>query len=145
MLTVEERLDKWTYYEPNTGCWLWTGARDANGYGRIAVGNGRWRSAHRVTYELAVGPVPAGLELDHLCQQRACRSPYHLEPVTHRENMRRGNGPMARKARQTHCLHGHPLTGANLRIRQAGLRQCRTCERAALERLHAAEKGASRV
>lgn len=70
-------------------CWEWTGGRDGNGYGRIRVG-GRQQGAHRISYELFVGPVPTGLELDHLCRLRHCVNPGHLEPVTHAENMRRG-------------------------------------------------------
>lgn len=86
--TLDERLDERTYYDPNTGCWLWLGSRDTNGYGSIGVG-GRQRSTHAVTYEREVGPIPPGLDLDHLCNQRACRSPYHLEAVTHQENAKR--------------------------------------------------------
>lgn len=116
-----------------SSCWLWTGAQAKNGYGRsTAVENGvrSPREAHRVSYELTVGPVPAGLELDHLCRNRLCVRPSHLEAVTHRVNIERGTGPVAENARRTHCRRGHPFTGDNLYVVQASRkRRCRTCQR----------------
>lgn len=107
------------------GCWEWPGKRDPNGYGRA----GKWW-AHRVAYEVWVGPVPAGLELDHLCRNPACVRPDHLEPVTHRVNMLRGRTIGARNAAKTHCIHGHEFTLANTYIRSdTGGRQCRQCGR----------------
>ena len=90
-----ERFDaKWTP-EPNTGCWLWTGATTPGGYGRLTVGSQidgtrRQVRAHRRSYERLVGPIPDGLDLDHLCRTPGCVNPEHLEPVTRRENIRRG-------------------------------------------------------
>lgn len=72
-----------------TGCWIYGGARHANGYGATRW-NGRLYKTHRLTYQLLRGEVPAGLDLDHLCHVRACCNPYHLEPVTRAENLRRG-------------------------------------------------------
>jgi hypothetical protein len=107
------------------GCWLWQGCKMRNGYGQIGVG-GRHMAAHRYTYEQKRGPIPAGLDLDHLCRQRACVNPDHLEPVTRRENLLRG----VRKTllpRKTHCVWGHELAGGNLYIHPTGRRCCRAC------------------
>lgn len=78
-----------------SGCWEWAGSRTVNGYGKMTVGVGpdrRQTVVHRVVYEALVGAVPAGLDLDHLCRNRACANPVHLEPVTRSENLRRGIG-----------------------------------------------------
>lgn len=99
-------------------CWLWTGYLN-KGYGTIGV-NGKTREAYRVLYELVVGPVPDGLHLDHLCRVRACVNPYHLEPVTHAENMRRA------AAARTHCGNGHEWTDATT-YPYRGRRDCRAC------------------
>lgn len=78
--------------DSGTGCWIWQLYKDGRGYGYVGDGTGRVRTAHRVYYELMVGPVPEGLELDHVCQNPSCMNPGHMEPVTHLENMRRGKG-----------------------------------------------------
>lgn len=119
-----------TYHEVMAdGCWKWTRATNL-GYGRINVGNGIIRQAHRVSYEEFIGPVPSGLVLDHLCRNRACINPAHLEPVTNKENIIRGTGFCAVNAAKTSCLRGHPLAGENVRISRNGERLCRTCARA---------------
>lgn len=131
---LEDRLDAMTCYEPNTGCWLWTGGLHTTGYAKIRV-HGRRRFAHIVTYELEVGPIPDGKELDHLCRVRHCRSPYHLEPVTHWENSLRGQGACARNARKAHCPQGHPYSPSNTIYERGGrVRRCRICRRAQLAR-----------
>ncbi len=123
-------------YAPHLGpCWIWTGWIAANGYGRVNRRKGeRWGSipAHRMAYELVVGPVPNGKNLDHLCRVTACVNPAHLEPVTERENILRGTGPSARNAAKTHCLHGHPLDGENMRLSTRSgktMRRCLECKR----------------
>jgi len=112
------------------GCWEWIASRDPNGYGRIWAEGSRVVMAHRLVYEMVVGPIPDGLFLDHLCRNRGCVRPDHLEPVTCRENTLRGESPAAIGARKTHCLRGHELTAENNYFVQ-GKRSCRTCRRAA--------------
>jgi hypothetical protein len=114
-----------------TGCWEWRGQRTHNGYGRFRVGPKRIL-VHRFTYERAVGPIPDGMEIDHLCRNPACCYPRHLEVVTHRENTLRGTSPTADYAAQTHCKRGHEFTPENTYIiPSSGSRQCLTCKRAA--------------
>lgn len=114
------------------GCWAWTAATARNGYGQIAWG-GQTRSSHRVAYFLLVGPVPFGLDLDHLCRNKLCCNPAHLEPVTRREHAKR-----SLSATSPICRHGHPLTGDNLRMRADGRRVCRTCQSTYMSRYNEA-------
>src|ERR1019366_4519713 len=97
-----ERFLKFVLPEPNTGCWLWTGGLNRGGYGQFMTPP--CTVAHRVAYELFVGPIPEGLQLDHLCRVRSCVNPQHLEPVSQQENIRRGlggmNGAIAAGAKQ---------------------------------------------
>lgn len=107
-------------------CWLWTGGKTTTGYGKVAAGKGRSRSAHRIMYEELRGPVPSGLVLDHLCRNIVCVNPNHMEVVTQKENLYRGNGFTGRAVRQTHCPAGHILFGENL-VRSEQSRKCRVC------------------
>jgi hypothetical protein len=118
--------------EPASGCWVWLGKR-AKGYGRIKVGSmhdgtRREVQAHRLVYEILIGPIPYGLELDHLCLNRSCVNPDHVEPVTTRENLLRGTSSPAQNARKTHCKRGHEFTPDNTRLTSRGYRQCRQCD-----------------
>lgn len=127
---LERLADKFTVGD---GCWEWRKPDPSNGYGRLKPG-GRGTPtvlAHHVVYELMVGPIPAGLQLDHVCRQRACVRPDHLEPVTQRENILRGEGFAGRNARKTHCPQGHPYDEANTyRIpSRPNARYCRACWR----------------
>jgi len=110
------------------GCWLWTASKDRKGYGKFKMA-GRVHRAHRVSYEMHVGPIPDGLELDHLCRNRMCVNPDHLEPVTTQENLLRGDTIAACNAAKTHCPQGHEYAGDNLYIDKRGRRFCRTCAR----------------
>lgn len=127
---VSERLAHYSAINPTTGCHEWSGCKSQNGYAYIRVA-GRTVYAHRVAWELANGPVPAGRYLDHLCRNRRCINPGHLEPVTHRENVIRGIGPTAINAAKTHCYAGHELSPDNLTSRELrlGHRKCLTCKR----------------
>lgn len=119
------------------GCWLWIASRDRDGYGQFKV-DGKTRQAHQVAYELFVGPIPAGSDLDHVrargCRHRHCVNPEHLEPVSRAENTRRGNGPTAANARKSCCLKGHPFDEANTYLRPDGNRMCRACNRESVRR-----------
>lgn len=111
------------------GCWQWNAHRQTNGYAQFKI-SGRVRLAHRVAYETLRGPIPDGAVIDHLCRNRSCVNPAHLEPVTQQTNVLRGVGIAARRARQTHCVHGHPFTASNTYVAPGGNRRCRTCRRA---------------
>lgn len=111
------------------GCWQWTGNKHPdNGYARIWFDRHDDRLAHRVAYEWAKGPIPEGLVLDHLCRNRSCVNPSHLEPVTSVENVMRGESAWAINARKTHCLRGHPFSDENTRV-YGGMRHCLECGR----------------
>lgn len=109
-------------------CWLWTAPPHSAGYSQISV-NGRRVFGHRFAYTILVGPIPFGLELDHLCRTPLCVNPRHLEAVTHRVNMLRGLTVGALAAGRTECIRGHPLAGDNLYVSPNGHRQCRSCRK----------------
>jgi hypothetical protein len=120
--------------DADTGCWLWKAGTNVYGYGAFRITEtGKVVRSHRLAYEVLVGEIPPGLEIDHLCRVRACLNPAHLEPVTHKENMRRS--PMqpvmaARNRAKTHCPSGHEYGGDNLVIAADGVnRLCRICRR----------------
>ncbi|MBP5913182.1 HNH endonuclease [Streptomyces sp. LBUM 1486] len=122
---IAKRLDFRT--DRSGECWLWTGVLTLGGYGRIKV-QGRNALAHRVAYEEWVGPIPEGLDLDHLCRVRNCINPAHLEPVTHAENTLRGEGITAQQAQQTHCKRGHAFDEENTYVWR-NTRICRQCRK----------------
>ncbi len=117
----------------DTGCIEWIASSDSKGYGKFQCEsgrNGRLMPAHRWAYEWIVGPIPVGLQLDHLCRNRLCVNPAHLEPVSQQENILRGVGLAAENAEKTACPVGHPYAGDNLYTNPTtGSRLCRACRR----------------
>ena len=111
----------------HVGCWIWKHSTSKGGYVWTRM-NGQRGAGHRLVYELLVGPIPDGLELDHLCRVHNCLNPDHLEPVTKAENIRRGYSFSAMRARRTDCPNGHPFSGPNL-INEPRGRRCRECTR----------------
>jgi len=132
--TLEERFWRFVSFRSTDGCWIWNGATDPHGYGRIMDSeNRRTIQAHRLSYKLHISDIPVGLELDHLCRNPSCVNPLHLEAVSHKENCFRGVGVIgllkeakARVRRITHCPKGHEYINNNTYIRN-GHRYCRAC------------------
>lgn len=122
---VEERF--WAKVRKTESCWVWTAARGGGGYGHIKI-SGRMVKAHRVSYEMKYGQIPDDLVIDHLCRDRACVNPAHLEAVSFHENAIRGEGHAAVRARKTHCVRGHMFTPDNT-YQWRTSRICRACAR----------------
>lgn len=134
----------WFSIEKTDDCWYWTGAL-TKGYAVIILSDGSRVYAHRLAYEVQVGPIPEGMEIDHLCHTTECQAgelcPHrrcvrgdHLAPANHYDNMMRGTGFAPMNAAKTHCPHGHPYSGNNLLITKSKTgfaRRCRTCKDAA--------------
>ena len=131
--TVEERF--WSHVDKNgpNGCWNWIGSKQSAGYGQICLGSRSDNSrhyiyVHRFAYELLKGPIPENLTIDHICRNRACVNPEHLQEVTSKVNILRGNGHTAINALKTHCIHGHPVDLFNTQYRLNGRRRCIICQ-----------------
>lgn len=130
-------------------CWPWLAGLNAYGYGVFNAGHRGKVMAHRYAYEVLVGPIPHGLDLDHLCRNRRCVNPAHLEPVTRRVNVLRGESVSARNAVATHCPRGHEFTTDNTGryVRRTGrsIRYCRACNRLKASRVYHAKRAATRA
>lgn len=131
-IPVHERILARTEKVTESGCWIWMGALNGNGYSKIATHTGpkikRMRLCHRLMYEHLRGAIPFGLTLDHLCRVRCCVNPWHLEPVTHRENVLRGASVLAANARKAACPKcGGPYSVLPDMSWRLGGRCCRPC------------------
>lgn len=126
--TFEERF--WAKVAKSDDCWTWTAVKNNKGYGQISLGgrSGPLVLAHRASWELHNGPIPVGMTLDHLCRNRSCVNPQHLEPVTHATNVKRGDAG-AIHAAKTHCPSRHPYDAENTHLYD-GRRYCKACNRA---------------
>jgi hypothetical protein len=127
----------WQRVDAAAPCWVWRGKRHPRGYGTYSWARGKEQLAHRYAWEALVGTIPSGRTLDHLCKNRLCVNPDHLEPVTVGENTRRGW-----RNNKTHCKQGHLLDDANTYVYGPGYRRCRTCNR--LNKSSAREKEPTR-
>ena len=118
----------WSKVKKTKSCWYWLAGKTSKGYGDFWL-NRKHKLAHRFSYEQLVGEIPQGLTLDHLCRNRGCVNPNHLEPVTKGENVLRGVGITANNVKKTHCPQGHEYSGKNLYIQPDGRRVCKECNR----------------
>lgn len=131
----EQRFFK--YVKVVDSCWVWQGGVDAKGYGHFQAENRRCVRAHRFSWELVNGPIPKGMQLDHLCRDTACVNPLHLEVVSNLTNTLRSTNFIAVHAQKTHCVNGHPFDGINSYIGKRRNRVCRQCQRDRMERFKA--------
>lgn len=146
MSLLPERFTSKVEIDPTTECWNWQGTTHGSPRGGARYGRFWWRGrlegAHRFAYEHAVAPIPAGLQIDHLCRNTLCVNPAHLEPVTQRENILRGSTVSGINARKTHCNSGHEFTTENAYLYK-GARLCRICSLERKRSIRAQRKAAA--
>lgn len=140
-MTLAERF--WSKVDKTADCWAWTASLGSHGYGQFYL-DGRPQGAHRVAWLLTNGLVPEGKELDHLCRNRACVRPEHLEAVPRRVNFLRGEHPTAVAVRNGTCVKGHPVSVENTYVKPSdGRRECRVCRRENERRRYHAKRAAA--
>ena len=133
MRPLKERFWEKVQKTGHSDCWVWMSSKNGRGYGTFAMnkdGHQSTKLAHRVAYELEIGPIPNGLSLDHRCRNRLCVNPAHLEPTTIRENLLRAPTTVSTlNSQKMFCPKGHALEGDNLMryYLKKGVRQCRIC------------------
>lgn len=125
-------------------CWNWLGYIEKEGYGACSVKGVMWK-AHRVSFELFKNEIPEGFQIDHLCRNRKCVNPEHLDAVTPKINVLRSNAPTAVNARRTHCRRGHELRGENLHVTTIGGRRCKACHRVVKKRHRLARRNSIQI
>jgi len=139
--TMKQRILKRIEIDSNQ-CWNWTSYLMKNGYGVIGIKINRIKSswlAHRISYLCFIGDIPEGYTLDHLCRNRGCVNPKHLEPTTLQENHKRGENPQTINSRKTHCIRGHSLENAYIE-KQNGKRHCNVCRKEYMNKYFQAHK-----
>ena len=141
-LPTEEQTERFfKFIDKTESCWNWTGFKNAQGYGHFRMKDHVYK-AHRVSYLIKYEKIDSDLYIDHLCRNTSCVNPSHLEQVTHKENIIRGDGITASNARKTHCKYGHEFTPENTYQKSMG-RECRTCKKLMMRefRKHHSEGG----
>lgn len=146
VIPVEVRFAQKYRVDEESGCWVWTAGLMSNGYAQFRQSTSKNGHGHRFAYEHFVGSVPKGYTIDHLCRNRACVNPEHLEAVPHRINVLRSKNAAAKNAVKTHCPKGHPYDRANTYSNpKTGRRSCRACMLVATKKWRAEHKDEHRA